>query len=356
MGSKLPTTLAVLALAALVACGIPGAPQPPSLALPRTVQNLRASRKGDRVTLTWTTPHENTDRTRIKHLGVTRICRAVDVVTPAECIEKVGAVTPDRTPLGAAATFTDTVPKQLQEAHATGFASYAVEVENSHERSAGLSNQVSVPLALTLPPPRRISGRVIAEGVEITAFDAVLAPRGSAYHLLRHSGNSQQELDLGEPTGASIDGQSGTFTFLDRTVEWEKMYFYKVVGVTTEQIEGVDQRIEGDDSNEIWVFAHDIFPPAAPAGLEAVSAGTPQQPFIDLSWAPNTESDLAGYNVYRHEEGAETHKINSELVRGPAYRDAAVQPGHQYLYSVTAVDLRGNESGRSTEASEVVQP
>ena len=78
MRTRLLTIVAVLALAALVACGIPGAPQPPSLELPRTVGDLQAVRKGDKVTLTWTTPHETTDRTRIKHLGVTRICRAVD--------------------------------------------------------------------------------------------------------------------------------------------------------------------------------------------------------------------------------------------------------------------------------------
>ncbi|MGC2323527.1 MAG: fibronectin type III domain-containing protein, partial [Terriglobales bacterium] len=104
----------------------------------------------------------------------------------------------------------------------------------------------------------------------------------------------------------------------------------------------------------IEVFVHDIFPPAVPTGLEAVSSGTPPQPFIDLSWAPNTESDLAGYNVYRHEEGEEPKKINGELVKGPTYRDSAVQAGHRYWYSVSAVDLRGNESGKSAEAFETV--
>src|SRR5208337_250725 len=127
MRTRLFTIVAVLALAALLACGIPGAPQPPSLELPRTVGNLQAVRKGDKVTLTWTTPHETTDRKRIKHLGVTRICRAVDVVAPAECMEKVGMLQPGQTPLAATASFTDPLPKPLQETHASGFATYAVE-------------------------------------------------------------------------------------------------------------------------------------------------------------------------------------------------------------------------------------
>lgn len=360
MQAKLLTALAVLALATLVACGLPGAPQPPSLELPRTVQNLQASRKGDKVTLTWTTPRETTDHTRIKHLGVTRICRAVDVIAPAECVEKVGTLQPGQTPLAAPASFTDTLQKQLQETHPIGFASYAVQVENAHGRSAGLSNQVMVPLAPTLPPASRISAHVTADGVNISAsVELGLEYEGlnPVYHLYRRSQSTKQEVDLGESaTRIALSGRKFSLVFLDRSAEWEKTYLYKIAGVTVEAVRGVDERIEGDDSAEIEVFVHDIFPPAVPTGLEAVSWGTPQQPFIDLSWAPNTESDLAGYNVYRHEEGGEPKKINGELVKTPTYRDTAVQAGHRYLYSVTAVDLRGNESGRSAEASETVQP
>jgi hypothetical protein len=357
MQAKLLSAFAVLMLTTLVACGIPGAPQPPSLALPRTVQNLQAGRKGDKVTLTWTTPRETTDRGRIKHLGATRICRAVDVVTPAECVEKVGTVSPDHTPLAAAASFTDTLPRQLQETRPTGFASYAVEVENTHGRSAGLSNQAVVPLVPTLPPPSRISAHVTADGVNILA-SVELGPEyarlNAVYHLHRRSQGAQQELDLGESAARIVSGRNYSLVFLDRSAEWEKTYLYKVAGVTVEAVQGKEERIEGDDSMEIEVFVHDVFPPSVPTGLEAVSSGTPQQPFIDLSWAPNTESDLAGYNVYRHEEGAEPKKINGELVKGPTYRDNAVQAGHRYSYSVSAVDLRGNESGRSAEASETV--
>lgn len=356
MRSVLLTTVAMFALAALVACGIPGAPQPPSLELPRTVQNLQAVRKGDKVTLTWTTPRETTDRTRIKHLGVTRICRAVDVVAPAECVEKVGTVSP--APLAAAASFTDTLPRQLQETHPTGFASYAVEVENTHGRSAGLSNQAMVPLAPTLLPPGRLAAHVMADAVVIDAYGEQSAtPAGLAFavHLYRRTERGGTAVDLGEPAMIEAIGLNVGFHFIDHTAEWEKTYLYHVTVVTTVPLPGrPSAQVLGDDSPEIEVFVHDTFPPAVPTGLEAVSSGTPQQPFIDLSWAPNTESDLAGYNVYRHGEGAVPNKINAELVKGPTYRDSAVQAGHHYSYSVTAVDLRGNESGRSAEASEVV--
>src|SRR5438309_11783271 len=44
-----------------VACGSPGPPEPPSLELPRVVTDLRATRKGDKVTLVWTVPTNTTD-------------------------------------------------------------------------------------------------------------------------------------------------------------------------------------------------------------------------------------------------------------------------------------------------------
>src|SRR5262249_20392278 len=111
---------------------------------------------------------------------------------------------------------------------------------------------------------------------------------------------------------------------------------------------------EGDDSPTVKVFADDVFPPGVPAGLQAVFSGVGQQPFVDLIWTPGTEGDLSGYNIYRHEEGGQAIRINAELVKTQAYKDDSVQPGKKYFYSVSAVDVRGNESGRSEEASEQV--
>ena len=89
-------------------------------------------------------------------------------------------------------------------------------------------------------------------------------------------------------------------------------------------------------------------------GLQAVFSGVGQKPFIDLTWAPSTETDLAGYNVYRQEAGGEAARINRELVKTPSFRDETVMPGQKYFYTVSAVDLRGNESPHSEPASEFV--
>ncbi len=47
-------------------------------------------------------------------------------------------------------------------------------------------------------------------------------------------------------------------------------------------------------------------------------------------------------------------KVNADPVKSPSYRDAAVSSGKTYTYSVSAVDVRGNESQRSESTSEPV--
>jgi hypothetical protein len=142
---------------------------------------------------------------------------------------------------------------------------------------------------------------------------------------------------------------------VDHSFEWEKTYFYRAAVVTLIYEEGkTEAQFEGDDTPPVKVFAHDVFPPAVPAGLQAAFSGVGQQPFIDLIWAPDTEADLAGYNVFRQEAGGVVVNINSELVKTPAFRDMNVASGKTYAYSVSAVDVRGNESARSQEASEAV--
>ena len=113
-------------------------------------------------------------------------------------------------------------------------------------------------------------------------------------------------------------------------------------------------QVEGDDSPEIRVVADECFLPPFLLPCRPISLGPGQQAFVHLVWAPVSDFDLAGYNIYRHEEGTAPIKLNAELVKTPAYRDANVMPSKKYVYSVSAVDVRGNESAGSEEASEVV--
>jgi hypothetical protein len=86
--------------------------------------------------------------------------------------------------------------------------------------------------------------------------------------------------------------------------------------------------------------------------VQAVYSAVAGGSFIDLTWTPSGEPDLAGYNVFRRMGSEAPVKVNSELVKTPRFADPGIQPGIKYFYSVTAVDLRGNESGKSEETSE----
>jgi len=73
---KLSTGKLLLALGAMVGlsgCASIGPPEAPSLELPKAPSDLRAARKGDKVTLTWTIPARTTNRQSVRYLGKTEI-------------------------------------------------------------------------------------------------------------------------------------------------------------------------------------------------------------------------------------------------------------------------------------------
>ncbi|MBU4502958.1 MAG: Ig-like domain-containing protein [Nanoarchaeota archaeon] len=99
-----------------------------------------------------------------------------------------------------------------------------------------------------------------------------------------------------------------------------------------------------------WSFIIDTIPPSAPTGLTAMPGDT----IVNLSWNPNSESDLAGYNLCRSEiQGGPYTKINPILITTTSYQDISLTNGITYYYVLTAVDNVGNESSYSTETSAI---
>ena len=342
----------------LVSCAQTGPPLPPSLELPRPPSDLRARRKGNTVTLTWSEPTLTTDGQSVRLLGVTRICRTAQTeMTACGSPAGEGAAPQDRAaPSGPAKrqSFTDSLPAAVLEQDPTGEVTYAVEVLNRDGRGAGLSNQVHVLAVPTLAPPENPTVELTREGVVVSwasAGETTSVPGVQhRYRIYRREDGSEKELIAGEVPA----GEAGPQRLVDSSIEWEKTYLYWITAVSIVTRSGSSAQVEGEDSAPLRIAAHDVFPPAVPSGLQAATSGEGQKPFIDLIWAPVADADLAGYNVYRREVKGVAAKLNSELVKSPAYRDSAVSAGTTYLYSVSAVDIRGNEGERSQEASESV--
>jgi len=357
--------LAMTAIWGLTGCASIGPPLPPELELPRAPTDLKAVRKGDKVMLTWTIPARTTERQRVRYLGKTRLCRSLEA-SLKQCGTIVGEIAPpadfaskEASGKKLTASYVDTLTVESRKGTAPdsaipGSAMYAVEVFNLHGRAAGLSNQVRVSLAETLPPPKDFRAQVTAKGVELS-WTGVLLQRSAnsvryGYRVYRRDEAGQRTI-VGE-----VNAQAETkLSLTDQSFEWEQSYYYHAETFTVVVQAGAAAiSINGDDTAEIKVFAHDVFPPAVPSGLQAVFSGPGQERFIDLIWTPVGDADLDGYNVYRHAEGGAAVRVNSELVKTPAYRDMKVEAGKNYFYSVSAVDQRGNESTRSEESSERV--
>src|SRR5215469_4827354 len=169
--------LTLSALAILTGgCASIGAPVPPSLELPKPPTDLHAARKGGKVYLTWSIPTKTTDRQNVRRPGPTRICRSLNAMM-SQCDVPVGNVAPTKASADVShsesgkkmqADFVDTLPLDLQQQNPTRMATYAVEPLNLDARSAGLSNQMHVALAPTLPPPENIHAQVVSDGVVLT--------------------------------------------------------------------------------------------------------------------------------------------------------------------------------------------
>ncbi len=387
MRASLGKFIAPIALCLLLAgCAQTGPPLPPSLELPKPPADLRASRKGNRVTLIWSEPTLTTDRQSVRYIGPTLVCgalpgRAHPDRPPeiTECGSPIAMLPPSLAALqepkssrhraqksgsqsSTPQTYIAALPDSVQTENPLAEVTYAVEVLNRNARGAGLSNRVQVPTVYTLRPPGDLSAELSGDGVLLKWTSAggsqhtpSTSPNNSPtvqlrYRIYRRDESSGKDAIAGE---VPLD-ESGPLQFTDSSFEWEKTYFYRITGVSIIKRPDNEVQVEGDDTPPVRVVAHDVFPPAVPAGLQAAYSGEGQKPFIDLIWAPVTNADLAGYNIYRSEANGVAVKLNHELVKSPAYRDSAVVSGKTYAYAVSAVDVRGNESQRSEQTSEPI--
>ena len=371
----------------LASCAQTGPPLPPSLELPKPPTDLRASRKGNRVTLNWSEPTLTTDRQSVRYIGPTLICRSLDpeIAACANPAATLPAPAPSAAPkksrraahksgapTASTQTYTDALPANLQQQDPSAELTYAVEVLNRNARGGGLSNRVHVSAVATLPPPSDLSAELTGDGAVLTWTSAGESQNVPAnipgnspavqhrYRIYRRDESSGKDAIAGEVPVPVPSSERGPVHFTDSSFEWEKTYLYRITAVTIVKRPESNSEVlvEGDDTPPVRVIAHDVFPPSVPAGLQAAYSGEGQKPFIDLIWAPVTNADLAGYNVYRSEAngaaGEKTVKLNSELVKSPSYRDFAVASGKTYTYTVSAVDVRENESQRSEPTSEPV--
>jgi hypothetical protein len=113
---------------------------------------------------------------------------------------------------------------------------------------------------------------------------------------------------------------------------------YNILIVADEESE-VQESNEGNNIEPVrLIIANPI--PAIPTGLTFYPDGNS----VDLSWNANSETDLAGYNLYRGLEPGSLSLLQNISQPQTSYTDSDISDSKTYYYAVSAVDDDGNES------------
>jgi hypothetical protein len=337
------------------------------------VRDLRAVRKGDKVTLTWSQPRDAENGQSFEgHLAVARICRNISATisdSGLACSHAVRQINLER-PVGLAASavhgksnaetkvrLIDILPESQDDSDHLQFAVYEVEFRDDRGQRAGFSNPVAVPLAPVLPV-KGLHSDLDSRGVyliwenEIERQPSLLK---FDYRIYRSEKGSSKRIAVPYLRAVVHTTEGERWSAVDLGIEWEKTYLYSVTPVTSVYSkEGhLIGEFEGDDSALLEITTHDVFPPAVPERLLAIVNRNPEKGSVDLLWAPNIEKDISGYNVYRREENGQSARIALVPISSVSFQDVNVLAAHKYFYCISAVDVRGNESARSLETGVV---
>jgi hypothetical protein len=361
-------SISVFAMLLLAGCGAPGQPQARRPPIPAGVTDLSAQQLGDGVVLSFSLPTETIDRRPLSRAPAVEVLRAVapEGGTPKQSEARLVFTIPSALVSGYVAEgrfqCTDSITPEQVRAHPDAQYLYSVRTRVSEKRASADSNLVLLRL---YPVPERISSitaRVTEPAIELS-WGAVNRTTGGAalsappsYRVYRGEINpssaaaAAQDISRAEFTAPlTFLGATASPSYRDTQFEFGPTYLYSV---RTEIPAGTGE-VESADSTPAVVAPRDVFPPAAPQGLEVifVPATSTVPAHAELSWGISPETDLAGYHVYRSEqEGTRGALLTPELLLAPAFRDMSVVLGHRYFYRVTAVDRSGNESDASAPA------
>jgi hypothetical protein len=106
---------------------------------------------------------------------------------------------------------------------------------------------------------------------------------------------------------------------------------------------------ESDPSKPLELMMPDVTPPGIPVFAKVEI----EEGVVILLWHPEKSEDLAGYNIYRQEQGSDgagETMINTELIPADetSFKDEGpLTPGTRYIYTMEAVDTAENASLRS---------
>ena len=377
-----PIFIAVLAVIP-GGCASPGEPIERKPPVPLAVSDLAGTQSGNSVVLAFTLPQDTTDRRPLAQPPAIEIYRNFESATgtaappvpavPAhpELLVTIPSAMVDRYATQGRIRYVDSLNASDFTQHPDSIAVYVVRTRASAKKESANSNPASLRLYPAPTPIEDAKAEITRSGIQITWTPPRDTPVGPvppivAYRIYRattpqgtvSSAPAASEPNIPTPNEERVQlrsiftkiGETESPDYLDVQTQTGNEYTYSVRSVVQYSAEA----LESADSNLVSITARDVFPPRAPAGLVVVvvPAGPEGPARLDLSWAIGSETDVAGYNVYRSEQaGTLGTRLNAELLATPVFRDMTAVPGQRYFYSVTAVSRSGAESPASGAVS-----
>ncbi len=170
---------------------------------------------------------------------------------------------------------------------------------------------------------------------QVTGLSAT--PVGLSQIDLTWTANTEPDLDhYNIYRNGVLAGTSITNSFSDTGLTSGTTFTYEVSAVDASGNEGIKSSPVSATTG-----TPDTTPPGQVTGLVANAVGETQ---VDLTWTPNSESDLDHYNIYR--DGV---LVGTSLVA--SFSDTGLSAKTTYSYEISAVDTSGNEGLKSTAAT-----
>jgi len=349
-------------------CGKKGPIYPPLISFPQKIKEFNAIQIGDKILLKWVNPSVYTDGSPMEEIDVVEIWLAKEEREPGAESKHFKQVKISEVKFLEKAKLVATIAgKELSQYRAKeeeGSASFqyffslededfsskkyvfGLRIGDKKNRKSAFSKFLALEPIILPSPPRSVEASVHMDRVEIkwdppqTNFNGSSPASIKGYNVYRMEKNGSPRLLNSELLKDS--------TYEDKNFVFGKKYYYFVRASGTE----APPYFQSSNSEIIEVFAEDTFPPDRPQGLVLIRGET----FISLSWDMNEEKDLAGYRVWRKEEGeGEFRLLTPEPILENTFTDSEVEKNKKYIYSITALDQNGNESERSKTVSEIIK-